>query len=61
MNSLDLELRRLRSLMIAIHVKEKSHNENIKRNSMDVRELHKQRDRLMDLYIDLHLKKVRLK
>lgn len=58
MNSLDLELRRLRGLMIALHVKEKSHNENIKSGSVDVRELHRQRNRLMDLYIELHMKKV---
>lgn len=60
MNSLDLELRRLRGLLIALNVKEKSHNENIKSSSTDIRELHKQRDRLMDLYIELHMKKVSL-
>ena len=59
MNSLELELRRLRGIMIALHVKEKSHNENIKSISVDVREIHRQRDRLMDLYIELHMKKLR--
>jgi hypothetical protein len=56
MNLLEKELRILRGLLIALHVKEKSHNENIKNSSVDVREIHKQRDRLTDLYIEFTLR-----